>query len=283
MSSDGVTLTLPARIGRCGLDKYVAIAVVSFRQRLDDRAVLVGRVMFYAIILLIYSRLWQAVLGGSAAASRGDPALGQAPGSYVWYLAATEWIMLSQPSIHLDIESDVRNGDVAYELSRPLSYVGAKLAAGLGEMALRWLVLGASGLLFARLLSGGWPSAAGLGSLLLVGPLASLVMLVAHAAIGLSAFWMHDTMPAYLIWQKLAFVLGGLMLPIGIYPDWLRAIAEHAPFAALLYGPGQLLSSPSAAGAIGLLLRLSAWGAVMLGVLLLLERRGRRNVCLHGG
>lgn len=287
MTTDAVPLVLPARLRR-GLDKYLAIAALSFRQRLDDRAVLVGRVMFYAIILAIYSRLWRAVLGGAAplgasGAALGDRALGQSPSGYVWYLAVTEWIMLAQPSIYLEIEADVRNGDVAYQLSRPLSYVGAKLSAALGELGLRWLVLGASGLLLGRVFGGEWPSPDGMLGALLVGALASVVMLLAYTAIGLSAFWLHDVMPAYLIWQKLSFVLGGLMLPIGIYPDWLRSIAQHTPFAAMLYGPGQLVARGSAEGALRLLLTLAAWGALFLTIVVLLERRARRDVCLHGG
>lgn len=82
------------------LDKYVAIAALAFRQRLEERAVLWGRVMFYGLILLIYARLWEAVLGGDGVVAAlggqavadgalgdralGDRALGQAPGSYVW-------------------------------------------------------------------------------------------------------------------------------------------------------------------------------------------------------
>jgi ABC-2 type transport system permease protein len=281
MSSDTALLVLPARLQR-GLDKYAAIAAVSFRQRLDDRAVLAGSVMFYALILAIYSRLWQGVLGSSAS-PLGDRALGQSAASYVWYLAVTEWIMLAQPRVYLEIEADVRSGDVAYQLSRPLSYVGAKLSAALGELALRGLVLGASGLVLGRLFSGEWASAEGLARALLVGVLAGGVMLLAHVAIGLSAFWLHDVTPIFLIWQKLCFVLGGLMLPIGIYPDWLRVIAEHTPFAALLYGAGQLVMPGGAENALRLSFELVAWGALFLLVVVLLERRARRNVCLHGG
>lgn len=280
MSSD-TALLVPARLQR-GLDKYAAIAAVSFRQRLDDRAVLAGSVMFYALILAIYSRLWQGVLGSSVS-PLGDRALGQSAASYVWYLAVTEWIMLAQPRVYLEIEADVRSGDVAYQLSRPLSYVGAKLSAALGELALRGLVLGVSGLVLGRLFSGEWASLEGLASALLVGVLAGGVMLLAHVAIGLSAFWLHDVTPIFLIWQKLCFVLGGLMLPIGIYPDWLRVIAEHTPFAALLYGAGQLVMPGGVENALRLSFELLAWGALFLLVVVLLERRARRNVCLHGG
>jgi ABC-2 type transport system permease protein len=281
MNTDRWVRLLPSRLRR-ELDKYVAIAALSFRQRLDDRAVLVGRVMFYGIILLIYSRLWQAVLGGPGAAALGDSLLGHSAGRYVWYLAVTEWIVLSQPSIHLEIEAEVRNGDVAYQLSRPLSHVGAKLSAALGEMGLRLLVLGAAGFGFARWFSGEWPSPDGLAGALVAGALAGVVMLLAHTAIGLCAFWMHDVTAVYLVWQKLSFVLGGLMLPIGIYPHWLRALAEHTPFAALLYGPGQLVVGGTQSVA-RLLLTLAAWGAVFLAVVVLLERRARRDLCLHGG
>jgi ABC-2 type transport system permease protein len=282
MSSDTALLVLPARLQR-GLDKYAAIAALSFRQRLDDRAVLAGTVMFYALILAIYSRLWQVVLGGSSASPLGDRALGQSAASYVWYLAVTEWVMLAQPRVYLEIEADVRSGDVAYQLSRPLSYVGAKLSAALGELALRALVLGASGLLLARLFSGEWPSPERLAGALLVGALAGVVMLLAHVAIGLSAFWLHDVTPIFLIWQKLCFVLGGLMLPIGIYPDWLRLAAQHTPFAALLYGPGQLVVQGGAEEVLRRSFTLAAWGALFLLVVVLLERRSRRNVCLYGG
>lgn len=282
MNAGAATLVLPARRRGLRLGTYWAIAALSFRQRLDERAVLWGRVMFYAVILMIYSRLWQALLGGPSAAL-GDPAIGQNPGSYVWYLAVTEWIMLSQPSLHLDIENDARGGEVSYHLSRPLSYVGAKLAAALGEMALRWVVLGVSGFLLATLFGGEPPTGMGLAWALLVGMLASVVVLLADAAIGLSAFWLHDSTPVYLIWQKLGFVLGGLMLPLGIYPEWLRLIAGFTPFPALLYGPGLLALHGSAEAALGLLLTLAAWGAVILAVVLGLEARARRNVCRYGG
>ncbi|HTV22315.1 MAG TPA: ABC-2 family transporter protein [Polyangiaceae bacterium] len=283
MNPEDAMLPWPARLGWRGLDKYLALAALSFRQRLDERATLVGSVLFYALILLIYSRLWGALLVRPDASALGDSALGQSPGKYVWYMAVTEWIMLAQPRIYLEIESDVRSGDVAYQLSRPLSYVGAKIAAALGEIGVRWLLLAASGLAYARLFSGEWPSGDGLLLAMLAGVLASLVMMLAHVAIGLSAFWLHDCMPVYLIWQKLSFVLGGLMLPLGIYPAWLRAVAELTPFSALLYGPGQLVVQPDPAAALRLLLTLLAWGGVGLGGVLLLEQRARRNLCLHGG
>jgi ABC-2 type transport system permease protein len=263
------------------LGKYRALGLLSIRQRLSERAVLWGRILFYFIILFIFSRVWRAILMAPGA----EPSIGgarQTLASYVWYLALTEWIMLSQPSLYLDIESDVRNGDVAYQLSRPISYVGSKLAEGVGELLLRLAVLGVCGLVFARLFSGQWPSLERLGVAALVGVLASGVLLLSYAAIGLTAFWIYDCTPVYLIWQKLCFVLGGLMLPLGIYPQWLRAVAVHSPFPALLYGPGQLLMVDGTRGALGLTIELAGWGVLLGLVVFGLEAGARRRISRNG-
>ena len=270
----------PAGRHRGGFGKHLAIARLAARQRLEERAVLWGRVLFYVIILLIFARLWEALLGGSGPVSG---AAGQRPSHYIWYLAVTEWIMLSQPLLHLDIEADLRAGNVGQALSRPLSYVAGKLAEAWGEVAVRLAVLGVCGVACARLLGAEWPEPSALPLAAIAGVLASVVMTLALAAIGLSALWVTDSTSVYLIWQKLCFVLGGLMLPLSIYPPWLRSLAEWSPFAALLFGPGELVLGVPPAHVWGCLLRLLCWGALFALALAGLERRALRIITVHGG
>ncbi|MEO8179018.1 MAG: ABC-2 family transporter protein [Deltaproteobacteria bacterium] len=263
--------------------KYLAIARAAFWQRLSERAALIGRISFYCLILLVFSCVWRSIFSAQNPLDADGEAAAHAAGDYVWYLALTEWIMLSQPSLYLDIESDVRSGDIAYQLARPLSYVGGKLAEGVGDLLLRMLTLAPFGLLFARLFSGQWADGRGLALAALVGVAAALVLLLCHAAIGLCAFWLHDCLPVYLVWQKLLFVLGGLMLPLSIYPEWLQALAQRLPFASMLYGPGQLVSHPDAGRALELSVELGAWLVLAALLVLGLERRGRRALELAGG
>ena len=93
--------------------RYSAIALTALRQSLSERAALLGRVAFYAVILLIFSRLWAVVIESGALAGRSAAEL-------LWYLAITEWVILSLPPVHLDIEQEVRSGDIACRLPRPL-------------------------------------------------------------------------------------------------------------------------------------------------------------------
>lgn len=85
------------------------------------------------------------------------------------------------------------------------------------------------------------------------------------------------------VWQKLVFVLGGLMLPLSIYPGWLQSLALATPFAAMLYGPGSLVSGNEPGLALPLALKLLGWCALAAVVMCVLERRGVRRLEVEGG
>jgi ABC-2 type transport system permease protein len=260
----------------CSVRKHFAIGRVALRQSLLARGVLLGRIGFYAVILLVFSRLWD-VIGRSGALDR-DPI------GLLWYLALTEWILLSVPPLHLEIEADVRSGEIAYQLSRPVSYLSGTLARALGELAGRLVSLAAAGAALAWLLSGAFPSEpAGVLCALPIGALCAVALLGFHAIIGLSAFWLQDCSPLYWVWQKAAFVLGGLLLPLDVYPDWLRHVAELSPFAALIYAPASLAFDFDVVRALRVAASATFWTLVCGALLTAAYRRALRVLDVHGG
>lgn len=261
------------------LAKYLAIAGAAVRRALAERAVLAGRVVFLGVILFIFSRVWETVIGAGPVAIAGAGKT-----ELIWYLAVTEWCVLSVPPSFLAIEAEVRSGDVACRLVRPVSYVGAQLAEAFGETALRLAVLGPAAAGFALVIAGGWPAEpSGLLLALPLGVLSSVFAVLAMAAIGLSAFWIVDTSPVFWIWQKLAFLLGGLLLPLELYPDWLRALARLSPFPAMLWGPGRMAFGFAPGAAFATFLELAIWCALAALGLAALSRRARRRLTVNGG
>ena len=71
--------------------------------------------------------------------------------------------------------------------------------------------------------------------------LAISIDFIAYFSIGLLAFWTEETRPFAFIYSRLTLVLGGVLAPIEIFPQPLRAIAEALPFSAILYGPAKTL------------------------------------------
>jgi ABC-2 type transport system permease protein len=255
--------------------KHVHAAALAARHALHARGEAVARALFYVAILLVFSRLWAVLdaggrLGGVSAAS------------FLWYVALTEWVVLALPLLSLEIEEDVRRGDVAYGLARPVSYLWTKVAEGAGSALVRLMILGAAGLVAAWLL-GGAPPPRGVLLALPLGTLSLLILVLCQAAIGLSSFWIGDTAPVFWIWQKLLFVLGGLMFPLEVYPEWLQRAAYFTPFAPLLHGWARLAFEFDVALAARTAALLLVWGAVLMAFVAWLYRRALVVLDVNGG
>lgn len=229
-----------------------------------------GGVGFYAIILFVFARIWEMVLS-----QRFD--MGMTPEEAVWYLAATEWILLSIPRNHQDIPEDIADGTLAHELLQPVPYLTAKLCQMTGALAANLLFMGMAGLVLAFLLTGYTPSLSRLLALAVLGPLGAFLGILLYSIVGLGGYWFGRGIGPYITVQKMVFVLGGLLLPLFIYPAWLQTIALGSPFSAMLfrpasvvfesYGPDLFSTVLSELAAIGF------WMVVMATILMALYRR----------
>lgn len=256
--------------------KYAAFSRIAAAQARQDRGELYGRVAFFAVILGVFSSLWRAV------AEAGMPVAAD-PKALVWYLAATEWILLSAPPIHIEIQEAIRRGDVVYQLGRPVSYAIAEFAAGLGLLAVRAPLLGLTAFLCAFAFTGWTPP---LGALLMVVPfglVASALITALHLLIGLLAFWIQDVSPVYWVWQKLMFVLGGLMLPLELYPNVIQRVAAATPFPALLAGPASFVMRTGTVTPGELARNLVIWCCATAFAVSWIFRRAARGLAINGG
>jgi ABC-2 type transport system permease protein len=257
--------------------KYLAFARIAFLQETAQRGALLGRALFYIMVLLIFSHIWKALAANGVFTT-------QASAGMLWYLALTEWILLSVPLLHIEIERDVRSGDIAYQLSRPVSYLTMRIAEALGAFLFRLVVLGIVGFSFAWLYSGTLPEQPfGLFLAVPLGLLAGFVYSLFLASIGLSAFWLQDANPVSWVWQKLGFIFGGLIFPLSIYPEWLRSFSAWTPFYFLLFGPAQSAVTADSQLAIRSFLGLLFWGFVALLLLRFLYLKGQSQLQVNGG
>jgi ABC-2 type transport system permease protein len=256
--------------------KYAAFSRISAAQARRARSELYGRMAFFAVILGVFSSLWRAV--GEA----GMPVAAD-PKALVWYLAATEWILLSAPPIHIEIQDAIRRGDVLYRLGHPVSYVVAEFATGLGLLAVRAPLLGLTAFICAFAFTGWMPPVSALLIVVPFGLAASALMTAMHLWIGLLAFWLHEVSPLYWVWQKLVFVLGGLMLPLELYPRFIQGAAVFTPFPAMLAGPASLLLSSPVTTPFALARALVLWSVVTAVAVFWVFRRATSALTINGG
>src|SRR5712671_4028712 len=107
-------------------------------QALAAWPVLLGRVMFYLLILVVLAALWDKV-----ASEQVSPLAGMLPpGGLAVYVGVTEWVTLSVVAIQQRLEDDIRNGALEPYLLRPKSYLLQRIAPAMGETMVRLAVLG---------------------------------------------------------------------------------------------------------------------------------------------
>jgi viologen exporter family transport system permease protein len=258
------------------LIKHAAYARIAMAQGRRERAELYGRVVFFVVILGVFASLWRAV--GEA----GLPAA-EDPRALVWYLAATEWIMLSAPQIHLEIQEAVRRGDVVYRLGHPASYVMAEFAAGLGATALRMPLLGVTAFGCAFAFTRWTPPLAAIALFIPFGVAAAALLVALYLWIGLLAFWLQEVSPVFWVAQKLMFVFGGLMLPLVMYPAAMQKAAAFTPFPVMLFAPASLVLGAGSVRPLVLARDLALWGCVMAVVVQWTYRRAAAGLTVNGG
>lgn len=260
--------------------KYAFVAYLSARSNVAYLAEVMSRVVFLAVILYVFCRLWKSVFSISESGRLGDLTLNE----MIWYLTVTEAITLSAPRVAAAVDLDVRSGNLLSYLQKPLSYPLYSMANNFGERLLRFAVNALVGAVISSLLVG-LPhlSLSGLAFFLVSLPLAFAVDFLVCFLIGLLAFWLEDTSGVFLIYSRLSMILGGMLFPITLFPEGLRAVLEWMPFSCVLYAPARLLVSPSLAEFMQVLLRQSVGIAVFGFLVAALYSRASKRIFVNGG
>jgi ABC-2 type transport system permease protein len=260
--------------------RYGYVLWTSARQQWIYRSEMAARIVQMVLFMGIFMALWSTAYGVSGQ----EELAGFRLADMVWYLAMTETVALSSSRIFLEISETVKSGDVAYTLARPASYPLFQVANSLGNSVPRFLInlITASAVVAigTQQMAG---SASGLAAFVGMAALALLLDALVAVLIGLLAFWMEEVTPVFWIYQKLLFTVGGLFLPLELFPDWLKNVARWLPFQYVTYAPARAFVHFEP----GFVLRTAAgqvvYVAALAAVVTLVWRRAQRRLVVHGG
>ena len=260
--------------------RYGFVLWTAARQQWVYRAEMAMRAVQMVLFMGVFMALWTVAFGVS-----GRPELaGYSLPEVVWYLAMTETITLSTSRVSMEISQAVKAGDLAYTLARPLSYPFYQVAYSLGNSAPRFLLnlLTASAVVGLGMgeTAGSLP---GLVAFLGMAALALLLDGLIAVLIGLLAFWIEEVSPAMWIYQKLLFTVGGLFLPLEMFPAGLRRLAEWLPFQFITYAPARAFVAFDLEGVLRAVAGQAVYVLLLTGLVALVWRLAQRRLVVHGG
>lgn len=262
------------------MTRYAFVVWTAARQQWVYRGEMVARAVQMVLFMAVFMALWTTAFGVSGRADLEGYTLAE----MVWYLAMTETIALSSSRVFVEISQAVKAGDLAYTLARPLSYPFFQVANSLGGSAPRFLLnlftASAVVALGTRQLTG---SLAGLAAFVIVAALALLLDALIAVLIGLAAFWLEEVNPIYWIYSKLLFTVGGLFLPLELFPEQLRRAVGWLPFRFITYAPARTFVKFEPAAMLQTVAGQLVYIVVMAGVVILVWQRAQRRMVVHGG
>ncbi|MCQ6558233.1 ABC transporter permease [Paenibacillus mendelii] len=259
--------------------KIEAIYRITLRQQLAYKVDFMLRASFLLLILYVFIQLWSAAYEGDTERLIAGFSLKQ----IIWYLVFTEALTMASPQLSLRIEEEVKNGDIAIRLIRPLSYLSYHYSSYMAEAVFRFGIHLVVGSFIAWLFVG--PPTFGFGwlGLLSLSAGALTIAFLLNGIVAMCAFWIEETRGLEFVLQKLKFTVGGMLLPIDLMPEWLQRICAWLPFQAVLYIPARTAVAYEEVSMLQYFAVQAAW-IVVLGIgIWTIYRRGVTRLHVNGG
>ncbi|MDP2872099.1 MAG: ABC-2 family transporter protein [Bacillota bacterium] len=268
------------RRARLRAGKYLAVARVALATGLTYRGDYLFRASFLVVVMFVFMVLWRTTYDVT-----GETVIdGFTLRDMIWYLAITETIIASRPRLAGRIDTEVKSGSLAYTLGRPYNYVLFQFAQSAGDIAARAVVNFTVAGGMAALLVGPPPfGLCELGAFVPVLLLALTLDFFLTMPVGLLAFWVEETGPFSFLQDRLLMLLGGMMLPLEVFPPLLRRIAGWLPMSLIVYAPARTLAGERLPFPGQVIAAQVSWLAVGIVVCTLVFRAGVKKVNLHGG
>lgn len=255
-------------------------ARANIRLQYTYRFSVVTHYLLAAITIYLLTLVWTSAYGGRTEVD-GIPLQAM----LVYLTIGNLQVAYLRPEIGYDIVDRVREGQIGFDLSRPVSYP-SQLVAGaagdlLGTLPMLLVVIPVAGFFGELAPPPTWQ--AGIGYI--VSFLIAWIIAVELAMIiGLVAFWTLEMTGFMMVYNLVGSFATGALVPLWFMPDLLRQFVQLLPFQSIVYVPVSIYIGIPATGSIGTALLLQIfWAVALIGVIAFVWKRALHRTVIQGG
>jgi ABC-2 type transport system permease protein len=264
------------------MKRYLAISRASLSTVIVHRGAFILLMLGGVVQCVALLAVWRSLLADSAGGTLGGYTWDQMRG-YLLVTFMTGMFVSSFTDVQLGAR--ILDGTVATDLLRPVDFQLARFAESIGylggEVAVVLLSTVAMVIGF-----GGVGGLAGTQALLFAISVALVVPLKFGLAylFGTLCFWTESYQGVGLARAAVASVLSGAMVPIDLYPGWLRTLCELSPFTGMAATQARLyLEQVTGPAAVRLVALQLVWVLVLIVAGRLAWRPAVHRLSVHGG
>ena len=235
----------------------------------------------YLIMLFILFNLYKYLYSDSTEIING-----YTMNQMIWYVIFTEilWSVTGGSKFCIKISDDVRGGNIAYNISKPYSYIGYSLASHFGEMFIKATVYVTLAMIMGYLFLGMFPvlSVLEILALILISFMAIIISSLLIICIGLLSFKIEDSAPIYWVYSKIILIFGTIF-PIEYFPASIQPILNYSPIYVTTYGPARLFVNFNFDTFLNILLFQLIYLVLTYLLCVLMYKKGVKNLNVNGG
>ena len=185
-----------------------------------------------------------------------------------------------------EVVNQIRTGDIASDLLKPINYFTFWLAQDVGRAVAHTLVRGVTLLLaYALFYDISLPSS--FAQVLAIGAALVLGLMVSFAwrfLVNLSAFWMPGSRGIGPLAFSLSYFLSGFLMPMRFFPGWFARLCSFTPFPYMVNTVMEVYLGIITGPALWSALLLQAvWVCILFGACQAVLRMGVRKLVIQGG
>lgn len=267
---------------REGLNRHWGIGLAAIKEQLTYRFEFFSAIFGTLLTTVLLYFLWTAIYDSAVSMKLSRQSLI----TYVVLGQAFSFARPGQRRAIVRIASNIRSGDVALDLIRPVDYQLLHLSDTLAAYIVEMLLVSLPSYALALFVFGidapaSWEAAAGFAASLAA---AFLLVFSLDFFIGLMTFWTVSVWGLTYAKMAVVDVLAGTIVPLSLFPVWLERVAMALPFRGIAYVPLSIYTGAIRGPDIWTnILAQLAWGVALMLLTRLIWLRARRRLVVQGG
>ncbi len=265
---------------RANIPAWVELARASIKWHFTYRFNALMGIVLTAVTIYLLTIVWRAAYGDESVVN--GIGIDQ---TLVYLTIANLQLFFLRPEISADIQARIREGQIGFDLSRPVGYPSQLFATATGDMIglVPMMLVSIPFAMIAGELR--LPADVGTGIAYLVSLMLAWVIAVQlNMAIGLISFWTLELTGFEMMYRLIGNFATGALVPLWFMPDLLRAVIQVLPFQSIAFIPVSIYVGAPATGGLWTALALQVfWAVVLVGVVRWIWSRAFRHTVIQGG
>jgi ABC-2 type transport system permease protein len=195
-------------------------------------------------------------------------------------LAYQSWVLivgfLAQGHNSMALSEDIRLGRISSYLIYPFDFWRFHAAEFVAFQCIQSLVASVSiaSLTWSGFIS--WPGIDVISMGILFSWLVSILWFICQFTLGLLSFWLEESWTLRVMFVTVAQFLSGAIIPLEIFPSWLRDATRLLPFADMTYTPCQIFMGQFDGSIMQAIGRVLIWQLLLSALAATVWKRGIR-------